>query len=170
MTKVQRIIVASGEWLTVSASLKADGTSPGWDCLQSLKDGLWPLPAIELPDEAQPKFFYYMMSDFQDLADGIDLEPKGHNRLQDGIWELKRDAVRLTFFDTPGDGSYLPKPGTKTEEFDGKVRYQLDTESLDEHVRVGYAFSKVSQKTRQSDLDAAATVRKEDLYHDTIDR
>lgn len=124
------------------------------------------MPDIPLPDEAQPKFYSRLIGHLQDIAEGYDLNPSWHNRLDDGIWELKRDAVRLTFYDTDGNGSYTPKFGKEYEEWDGRVRYVLDPEEMEEDIRVGHAFSKNSQRTSPEDLAEAAAVREEDLNHD----
>lgn len=166
MTKVSRTIAVKGEWLEVAFAVRKDGSKPGEECLNFLKAKMWPLPDIELPDEAQPAFYFQLNSDLRDLADGINLETGRHNRLRRGIWELKRDAVRLTFFDTDGRGGYVVKNGVTKEEFDGSLKHQLLTEDLDEFVRIGFAFSKVSQKTLESDILEALRVREEDLKHD----
>lgn len=166
MTKVDRTIVVKGEWLEVAFAVRKDGSKPGGECLNFLKSKMWPQPGIELPDEAQPAFYFQLISDLRDLADGIDLEAGRHNRLRSGIWELKRDAVRLTFFDTDGRGGYVAKNGATKEDFDGSLQRQLLTEELDEFVRVGFAFTKVSQMTPQSDILEALRVREEDLKHD----
>jgi hypothetical protein len=166
LTKVKRTIIADGTWAIVSCSVREDGSEPGGDFLNRLQEQMWPMPDIPLPDEAQARYLVKMLSDLEDISNGIDVDLASHNRLEDGIWELKRDVLRLTFYDTPGDGTYSPKHGCKAEEFDGKLIRWLVSEDLDEHVRIGHAFTKVSPRTLRQDIDEATCIREEDLRHD----
>lgn len=89
---------------------------------------------------------------------------KNYDYLTDGIWEFKIGPLRVTFYDTPGDGTFSPKQGIRTESHWGR-RYDFP-EEFDEYVRVGHHFAKEAQRTPRKDIERAARVRQEDLSHD----
>lgn len=168
MGKVSRTIVASGGRSTVECALREDQTSPAEDFLRLLGKGMWkPDPdATRLPDRDQVHDYIKLLTWCQLLAEeGVPPYRHAVNSLGEGIWEFKLGAKRLTFFDTPGDGTYRPKR-RRTE------RWRVDDQfwwfpEFDEFVRLGHAFAKHSQSTSLVDLREAAEVRKEDLAHDT---
>ncbi|MGP9490606.1 hypothetical protein ACT3UD_18235 [Glutamicibacter sp. 287] len=165
MSKVERILIVDGGHCEVSHALRADKSVPAAEFLEALSRQNWPIEDIELPDEKQPSFRSRMLACLRDIAEGYDILIKDHNKLVDGIWELKADVLRLTFYDTDGAGKYTPKEGSRVPPIQGNG-WILDVTELDEYVRTGHAFSKSSQKTSRADLDEAIMVRKEDLHHD----
>lgn len=81
------------------------------------------------------------------------------------MWEFKLGAKRLSFFDTPGDGTYKPKlrPATADAASRGKYYWFPD---FDENIRLGHAFPKTGQRTTHEDLEMTSIVREEDIEHD----
>ncbi|MGX7676776.1 hypothetical protein [Plantactinospora sp. DSM 117369] len=144
-------------------------TSPAAAFLDQLASGSWVEdPDLSgLPDDAQIGDCDKLLAWCQLLADD-GLPPYTHavNYLQDGIWEFKIGAKRLSFYDTPGDGSYIPK--AKIKDRDEAVN---DDEfwwfpDLDPEVRLGYAFPKLGPKALPDDIATSFKVREEDLSHD----
>lgn len=167
LPKVQRMVIADGEYCEVACAVRADGiTSPAAQLLEELSSGNWPDPhAEELPDEHQVKLHRRLIAHAEQLANGEYLPPTAYNRLVEGIWELKVETVRLTFYDTDGEGHWTPKSGTSVATWDGRNRVELP-EDFDEFLRLGHAFAKTSQRTLEADLQESMQVREEDVQHD----
>lgn len=166
MSKVDRLLLADGRVHEVTCALLADGkSSPVVELLEQLDSKIWPAPGVTVfPDEYQVKMKSRFLAQVEHLAEYGDLE-NGYNRLQAGIWEFKVETLRVSFFDTPGDGSFTPKHGSVETQWDGKVRAVLP-DDFDEYIRVGHYFPKTGQRTEQSDVDRSIEVRAEDLSHD----
>ncbi|QRY53826.1 hypothetical protein [Mycolicibacterium septicum] len=87
--------------------------------------------------------------------------------LREGIWEFRHGDKRLTFFDTDGTGGYTPKlPIQRHADADAPDSEFWQIPNFDYLLRLGHAFTKVSQKTPQHDLAESQKVREEDLDHD----
>ena len=176
MPKVSRRLVAAGEFCTVECAVRADGvTSPAAAFLDHLAEGVWAedpdfqgRPDQGVPDDAQIGDFDKLLAWCQLLADdGVPAYRGAVNSLNDGMWEFKVGAKRLSFFDTPGDGSYEPKPRiTDRDEADRPDEEYWWFPDFDEYIRLGYAFSKNSQRTDPRDIRETLQVREEDLSHD----
>lgn len=153
----------------IECAVRADGsTSPATDFLDQLACGMWAddPDADGLPDDTQIKHYDKLLNFCHTLANTGE-PPYVHsvNYLRDGIWEFKIGAKRLTFFDTPGDGTYTPKPkGEGGAESAGREYWWFP--NFDEHIRLGYAFPKTAEKAGDGNIRLAETVRLEDLEHD----
>lgn len=165
MSKVERVVIADGDFHEVAAAVRADGSVPFIDLLTQLEQGMWQDPLVEeYPDEYQPKMRSRVLAEIEHLADYG--EPaRDYDYLTEGIWEFKIGNLRVTFYDTPGDGTFTPRLGERNEGHWVRHRRQFP-EDCDEFVRVGHCFVKTSQKTRQTDLGEAKRVREEDLKYD----
>lgn len=165
LTKVSRLVLADGDFYQVQCAVLRDGVSaPAADLLAQLEKGVWRDPAVDrFPDEYQPTVRRRLLAEVEYLAENGELEGQ-FNRLRMGIWELKIGNLRVTFYDTPGDGTFSPKFGEPYWEWDGSQSWILP--DFDEFVRLGHCFAKDSQKTREIDIQHSIRVREEDISHD----
>lgn len=166
MTKVERRVVADGEWFEVACAVLADGeSSPAATLLDELERGMWADPeAEELPDERQVRDSIRLVALAESLANEGDLPRGTYNRLEHGIWELKVGNIRVTFYDTDGQGGFVPKYGTEVPTWDGH-RWELP-DDFDEFIRLGHTFPKTGRRTTREDLDLSESARAEDIDHD----
>lgn len=170
LAKVARRTVYDGECYVIECAVRADGvTSPAADFLDDLSQGNWVADPDfdEFPDDAQISDYDKLLTFFKVLADeGEPCYAGAVNSLDGGIWEFKLGAKRLSFFDTPGDGTYEPKgrPKSVAEAVRGSEYYWFP--NFDEYVRLGHAFPKTGQRTTSNDLDLTLVVREEDIEHD----
>lgn len=164
MTKVQRKIVRKNEWV-IEHAIDANLNSPSETILSELKNGTWENGDSEsYPDEYLPKVRMRFLDLIGRLATGEELPFKSYNRLRLGIWELKASNARITFYDTPGDGTFTPKLGIK--QWHGTEPYWELPEELDDYIRLGACWEKVDEKALESDIEDSLRVRKEDIEHD----
>ena len=165
MSKVRREVIADGDFHEVSVAVLSDGSSPFLGLLSELEQGLWPDPAQdEFPDSWQPKMRARLLAEFEELAD-VGEPARDYDYLTDGIWELKIGNLRVTFYDTRGDGTWNKHEGRVIDSHWAARRREFP-DDFDEFVRVGHYFAKTSQKTLARDLEEAKRVREEDLSHD----
>ncbi|MEV8338517.1 hypothetical protein [Leucobacter sp. NPDC077196] len=164
---MDRLLLVDGRVHEITCAVLADGiTSPVVDLLEQLDAKSWPAPGITVfPDEYQVKMKSRFLAQAEHLAEFGDLETP-YNRLEEGIWEFKIETLRVSFFDTPGDGTFEPKFGTDHTQWDGKTKAILP-EDFDEFIRVGHYFPKTGEWATQEDIDRSIEVRAEDLSHDT---
>ncbi|QHK19716.1 hypothetical protein GU243_08235 [Pseudarthrobacter psychrotolerans] len=167
MSKVERRIIAVGQYGQVACAVDASLAAPAAVFLDELKTGYWDDPEVgELPDERQVKEYYRFLALCKKIANGEDLEDfLSYNRLQDGVWELKVGIMRLAFYDTNGQGSWTPKPGDRHEEFDGKVKWLIPMD-FDYFLRLANSFPKTEAKAPPEEILRAMQIRKEDVNHD----
>lgn len=151
----------------MECAIRADRvTSPAEAFLRQLSKGLWVSDSDRgrLPDDAQIDDYVKLLAWCRLLAEeGIPPYTHAVNHLGEGIWEFKIGTKRLTFYDTPGGGSYWPKP-RRTEHLPGDDFWWFP--DFDEFVRLGHAFPKRSQRTAPADIRESHHVRREDLAHD----
>lgn len=164
MAKVDRLVLVDGDEHEISCAVLADGvTAPVRNLLAELSARVWPDPkADRLPDEYQASMKKRFLAQVAHLADYGELEGQ-YNYLTEGIWELKVASLRVSFFDTPGDGSFRPKYSVKSPAV-GSL--PMPEEDFDEYIRVGHYFGKDGTKTPDADLKQSLKVRMEDLSHD----
>lgn len=169
LTNVSRTVLADGDYHEVACAVLCDGvSSPVVELLAQLKEGNWPDPNIsEFPDEYQANTRRRFLAQVAHLADFGELE-QGFNRLDGGIWEFKVESLRVTFFDTPGDGTFTPKFGEEYDSWDGRRLVEFPTD-FDEFIRVGHYFGKDGQKAPPEDVKRSIEVREEDVAHDRDD-
>jgi hypothetical protein len=162
-------LVYEGECYVIECAVRADGTtSPAAAFLDHLSQGSWIEDPVftELPDDAQIDHYDKLLVFCRELADtGEPCYAGAVNDLREGVWEFKLGAKRLSFFDTPGDGTYKPKlrPKTAAEASGGEYYWFPD---FDEFIRLGHAFPKTSAKTSAHDIELTLAIREEDLGHD----
>lgn len=167
LAKVSRRVVVDGDFFEVSCAVAADGeTAPASSLLDELSSGMWADPNAEsLPDEWQPKLRSRLLAHVKQLAAEGELPPSAYNRLNDGIWELKVESIRATFYDTDGAGGWTPKLGDKIATWNGQHRWELP-DDFDEYIRLGHCFAKETQRTPEEHLGASKAMREEDVHHD----
>ncbi|MDF2917220.1 MAG: hypothetical protein K0S70_1437 [Microbacterium sp.] len=161
-----------GETHEVRHALRADGSCPSFQALTEMSEGRWSgdPDLANVPDDIQ-------ITQGQKLHAGIEFfaeygYPNNRyctvNNLNDGIWEFKLGAVRVSFFDTDGEGGHSPKY---------RIRHIDDADfsdefwwlpGFDDYIRLGHCFGKNSQATDDHDLQEAVRVREEDLQYDRV--
>jgi hypothetical protein len=166
MSKVERLVVADGDVYEVACAVRADRvTSPVAEFLEHLSVGLVdPTSAPDLQPDEQIGHRAWLEEALRRFADEGDLPgPRDWNRLRDGVWEIKRFNLRITFFDTDGEGTYDPKIG-----FDGSYWRPPALPEFDEYIRLATAFVKppTVRTTPEREIVLARKVREEDVSHD----
>ncbi|HKS98463.1 MAG TPA: hypothetical protein VJT31_02945 [Rugosimonospora sp.] len=162
--------MADGERHIVECAVAEDGGSPAATFLDQLACGTW----VEDPDFQPPPPDDDQIDDYDKilewcriLADeGVPPYRTAVNYLGSGIWEFKLGRKRISFFDTPGDGTYSEKV-----RIDDRSLADTDDDyrwfpNLDERVRLGYVFPKLGEKAGQRNIDRCRQVREEDVNHD----
>ena len=104
MSKVSRRVIYEGEYFTIECAVRSDGSSPAKDMLDFLASGLVEIPGFPPPDDMQVLLLEDFIMFMKDIGEGYRPRAGALNYLRDGIWELKRDSVRITFFDADGHG------------------------------------------------------------------
>lgn len=167
LSKVNRLVVADGAFYEISCAVTENGvSSPAADLLAKLTEGMWEDPeASELPDEYQVSLRRRLLAEIEMLADSGELPRGQSNSLGDGIWEFKVSNLRMSFFDTDGEGRFVPKLGTSFVAWNGRTEYELP-DNFDDFLRLGHCFPKVSERTLKNDLEQANKLRSEDISHD----
>jgi hypothetical protein len=169
--ELKRELVAEGVCHDVECAVRADGTSPAVQFLDALEKGMLSQDpdATELPSDAQISDYDHLLNFCRRFAQSGLPEYKGAvNDLDDGIWEFRIGSKRLTFFDTPGDGTFQ----AKLRILDRRTSSYANDDSywwfprFDRYIRLGHAFLKKGQRTSQLDLDKSILVRVEDVAHD----
>jgi len=134
-----------------------------------LKEGTWPDGHDEKmhADEQVDAYAALMltMKHFADTGEGD--RPKSMNGLEDGIFEFKARRARIAFYDTPGDGTYVPKRKyTDPDQSEYPMSHTWHIPDLDEEIRLCCGWPKKGQKAKPSDIGFARKVRGEDSRHD----
>ncbi|MGH3439749.1 MAG: hypothetical protein ACRDRN_25265 [Sciscionella sp.] len=165
---IERRWIVSGEFHNVHCAVRTDGSSPAGDFLAALKAGVWARGDEAEPNDEQISEWHWFLDAIRHWArTGEPVYRDAVKALEDGIWEFRHGDKRLTFYDTDGKGGYtakLPIGDHADAEAPGSVYWQIPY--FDKFIRLGHAFTKVSQKTLDLDLDEARKVREEDLAHD----
>jgi len=168
MTKVERTVVCKGDEYEVACAVRADCvTSPVAEFLSALKEQTWAVVSDGVaplsPDE-QVKAHSWLLAAIEHFANHCEFPHVGdRNQLMQGIWEIKHWDLRVSFFDTDGEGNYSPKITERIHTGGGGYCPLPD---FDDYVRLGTVFIKVTAKTRKHEIDSAIQVREEDLEHD----
>jgi hypothetical protein len=175
LAKVERRLLADGRWFTIECAVEADGsTSPAASALDELKEGELRRDTTHdaeapWPDEVQPGEYAKLMGWIAEFAErGLPPYQGAVNDLPDGIWEFKLGVKRVSFFDTPGDGTFEPK--LRVVDRNESLYPEQDDfwwlPEFDEFVRLGHFFIKKSQPTSEEDKRECARIREEDVAHD----
>ena len=166
MTKVDRELVAEGECFSIEFAVRTNGRSPAAEFLRGLQEGASSgSDGVELSADERVDAWAWFLEACDRIARQGDPPPgRTYNQLQDGIWELKHQMARLTFFDTDGSGADDP-----TIDYDSYAGFQAQRpwpEDFEEILRLSTGFMKRAQKTPLKEINFARLVRKEDLRHD----
>lgn len=157
----------------IECAVREDGTSPADDFLSQLAAGTW----LDDPDHVPPQ-------DDEQIFDaarlfvkirflgkhGQPLSSTAVNGLHSGIWEFKHGRRRLTYWDTPGNGGFVPKDRltdsaqrTTPTPPDGYWWYP----DMDGLLRLGCAWPKTGAVAPPAGIEAAIRIRQEDCDHDS---
>lgn len=165
MTKVVRTLVYKGV-KTIECGRSSDGLSPADELIKLLLAKQWVnSEAVKYPDEKQASFYNRLRDLLRMLALDEELPLGTFNRLEDGIWELKVNNLRLTFYDTDGVGGFVPKLGTREHDWDGKGYWELP-DDFDDLIRLGTYFEKDDQQAPPEEIARSIEFREEDISHD----
>ncbi|WP_432978620.1 hypothetical protein [Dactylosporangium sp. CA-233914] len=166
---MRRKRIASGDYCMIECAVREDGSSPAAWFLEQLRQGSWEEDpdTTGLPDDAQIGDYYKLMTWFEMLAnDGLPAYQRAVNYLEEGIWEFKLGAKRLTFFDTPGDGTFTPKPKILDRDLAVNDDDFWWFPEFDPVIRLGHFWPKMGKWAESEDIDEAVAVREEDIQHD----
>ena len=155
LSKVSRTLIYVGTHFAIEGAIRKDGSSPAINMLKQLALGMVNIPDIPPPDSAQTSFLTDIMIFIKEIADGYQPRQGALNYLTEGIWELKRETIRITFYDTDGAGRFH---GHQHEKFLEAQFYPI--------LRLGHSFVKDSAKTSREDIYHALQTRKEDISYD----
>lgn len=155
LSKVSRTLIYVGTHFAIECAIRKDGSSPAMRMLNELARGSVDIPDFPPPDSAQPSFLTDLIVFIKEIADGYQPRAGALNYLTEGIWELKRETIRITFYDTDGSGNFH---GHYNKKFLEAQFYPI--------LRLGHSFVKHSAKTSQEDIQQALLTRKEDMDYD----
>ncbi|AZI62805.1 hypothetical protein RQN9TF_18215 [Rhodococcus qingshengii] len=164
-----REVVASGSWYTISYAVRRNGDSPAKAVMQYLREGGWQ-HGYDKGMEADEQVNAYArlirtMECYADLGEGD--HETSMNALCDGLFEFKARSARISFYDTPGDGTFEPKSRHQYPDdadcLDSPTWFIPD---LDSEIRLCSGWPKDSRTTKPSDINFARSVRTEDLEYD----
>ncbi|GCB01816.1 hypothetical protein [Mycolicibacterium sp. NCC-Tsukiji] len=163
-----RRAIVKGRFHQIDCAVRADGSSPAAQFLDSLKSGIWEHPTSADAQDEQITDYHWFLNAMRHWANtGEPVYRDAVKGLDNGVWEFRHGDKRLTFFDTDGDGGYTAKlPIRCYEEAEAPDSEYWQIPYFDDLIRVGHAFTKVSQKTPTHDLRQSQQVREEDLAHD----
>jgi hypothetical protein len=136
--------------------------------LDALKKGAWDRNEESDHLDEQISEYHWFINAIRHWANtGEPVYRDAVKALEDGIWEFRHGDKRLTFFDTDGKGGYTAKLQIRSHaeaEAPNSEHWQIPY--FDRLIRIGHAFTKVSQKTLTRDLSESQETREEDLSHD----
>jgi hypothetical protein len=153
--KVSRTLIYVGTHFAIECAIRKDGSSPAMRMFDQLANSRVEIPDVPPPDAAQPSFLTDLMIFIKEIADGYMPRAGALNYLTEGIWELKRETIRITFYDTDGSGNFH---GHQHKRFLEDQFYSI--------LRLGHSFVKQSARTSQEDIFQALQTRKEDIDYD----
>lgn len=137
----------------------------------SLSRGYWRADPEHSPprDRDQIDDYVQLMAKIEHLGEeGCPLNGTAVNDLEDGIWEFKHGRRRLTYWDTPGDGTFAPKgkvDNIKSRTGPPTCDYWWYPR-MDPILRLGCAWPKTQQRAPTEGIATAMSIREEDCAHD----
>lgn len=165
---MQRRMIVKGQFHQVDCGVREDGSTPAGVFLDALKKGTWDRHNESGHLDEQISDYHWFLNAIAHWANTGEPVYRGAvNALEDGVWEFRHGDKRLTFYDTDGTGVYtakLPISSHAQSEAPGSEHWQIPY--FDQQIRLGHAFTKVSQKTLARDLHESRDTREEDLAHD----
>lgn len=176
MTEVSRQVIVSNDdpeasHRVVECAIRADLASPAADFVNQMKGGEWVEDPYFTapPDENQVHDIGKIVAELEHIADwGYPSRMSAVNNLDDGIWEIKIGLHRLAYFDTPGDGTYTPKPRVDdSNDLPASLQNEFwQYPFMDPVLRLTNGFSKEHQKAPPGQVALALDIRDEDVAHD----
>lgn len=165
---IERRLIVSGQIHQVDCAVRRDGSCPSGEFFDALKTSTWDREGESVAADDQISDYHWFLNAIKYWANtGEPVYKDAVKSLEDGVWEFRHADKRLTFYDTDGKGGYAAKlPINNHTEADAPDSPYWQIPYFDELIRLGHAFTKVSQKTLRNDLAAMKTVREEDLAHD----
>ncbi|MCA4725795.1 hypothetical protein H8Z58_23475 [Mycolicibacterium fortuitum] len=166
--RMDRRMIVKGQLHQVDCAVREDGSAPAGRFLDALKKGMWDRADAAGPVDEQISDYHWFLNAIAYWANtGEPVYRDAVKALRDGVWEFRHDDKRLTFFDTDGNGGYTAKlPAQSHSEAEAPDSEYWQIPYFDHLIRLGHAFTKVSQKTSEHDLAESQTTREEDLAHD----
>lgn len=161
MTKVKRTVVEDGYAYLVEYACRDDLTEPAGTFFALLDELDLKEQSDCEPDETPPGRAATLRAAIKAFAAGRRLPYQRYNRLRDGVWEFKARNARLSFYDTDGEGCYIPKLGEDAGYWSG-----IELPAFDDNIRLGHGFFKNSGKTSPGDINMTLKVREEDIGRD----
>jgi len=160
-------------WYEVECAVRSDGSSPARQFLDELKKGMWSddPDSDEIPDDEQIKDYHRLIHVIRYVAaEGEPERARDVEYLRDGIWEFKVARKRLAFYDTDGEGSFVPKPKVRRrDESPSPASPTWWFPTFDRVLRLANAWPKLGAKAEEVDMNEARDVREEDVSHDRRD-
>jgi hypothetical protein len=156
----------------IECAVRTDGTAPAEEFLTTLAAGEWSADPHHRPpgDAEQIHDYARLLAKMEHVGrHGMPDTSTSVEYLHSGVWEFKHGARRLTYWDTPGDGSFSPKP--KLEAADQRTSVCPDDgywwyPDMDTCLRLGPAWPKTGQKAPPEGIEEATMTREEDCAHD----
>lgn len=156
----------------VECAVRGDGTSPAREWLDEMRAGTrTDDPRYQPPEDPEQIYDYHRMVA---KIEHVGMYGCPHVRadvghLREGIWEFRHGTRRLSYWDTPGDGTYTPKGEIADRRSLPEARQESDTwwyPDMDAVLRLGCAWDKTGQLAPPEKITEACDIRMEDLRHD----
>ncbi len=165
---MQRRPIVRGQFHHVDCAVREDGSAPAGVFLDALKKGVWDQNEESEPLDEQISDYHWFLNAIRHWANtGEPVYRDAVKALEDGVWEFRHGNKRLTFFDTDGKGGYTAKLQISSHaDAEAPDSEYWNIPYFDHLIRIGHAFTKVSQKTLIRDLRESHKTREEDLVHD----
>ncbi|MCH9734970.1 MAG: hypothetical protein K0U78_10510 [Actinomycetia bacterium] len=163
-----RRAIVRGQLHRIDCAVRANESSPAGMFLDALKAGKWDRTDDDLPADEQISDYHWFLNAIRHWANtGEPAYRDAVKHLDDGVWEFRHADKRLTFYDTDGKSGYSAKlPIYDHAQAEAPESPHWHIPFFDPLIRLGHAFTKVSQKTPKKDLIEMKAVREEDLTHD----
>jgi hypothetical protein len=155
----------------VECAVRSDGSSPAGQWLAEMKAGVRRGDPRHLPPEDREQIHDYWKILAKVEYVGTYGRPERRsdvNDLEAGTWEFRHGVRRLSYWDTPGDGTFQPKLRVKDvrtipeDERDDFWWYPR----MDVVLRLGCAWDKDGPLAPPAKIVEACLIREEDVAHD----
>lgn len=171
MAKLNRLMVVKGSIYTIEYAVRADGSRPAKTFMDLLKEGMWrdDPHQDDFPSDEQISDWASLLNHMKYFAShGECQRPKQMNALEEGLWEFKAATQRLTFFDTPGDGTYEAKfkITDRAESPDPDSENYWWVPEFDDYLRLANFWPKVGDMADPLDIAEGLKIREEDIEYD----
>lgn len=168
----------SGWHEAVECAVRADGSSPAYEWLDALRRGASPGDPLYQPpeDPEQVHDYFTLLARLESLGrNGCPGKVDEAKHLEDGVWEIRYGTRRVSYWDTPGDGTYTPKypvkdvrelPPARRDGSDGWAWPYWRYPRMDAVLRVGPGWHKTGDFAPPEKIVEALDTREEDASHD----